>query len=124
VTTEATAPSGGEYELPGRIDQLIGWAKSGKVNGKDGEDYYLMSAENVDRLRDDIIAAVARIPGIGQFWFRDRFTIIPGSGTTVLHCGSHAPEAMQWEVGYRPSLDVLIERARIHNRDHHGETRS
>lgn len=44
-------------ELAGRIDQLIGWAKSGKIRGE----YYLMDAENTDRLRDDILAALDRI---------------------------------------------------------------
>jgi hypothetical protein len=40
-------------EVGNRIDQLIGWAKSGRT-----EDYYLMDAENVDRMRDDILNVV------------------------------------------------------------------
>ena len=36
--------------LAGRIDQIIGWAKSG-IRGE----YYLMDRENVDTMRDDIL---------------------------------------------------------------------
>lgn len=47
--------------LAGRIDQLIGWAKSGKLRDRDDPDveYYLMDVENVDPLRDHILHAVA-----------------------------------------------------------------
>ena len=39
--------------LAGRIDQIIGWAKSG-IRGE----YYLMDRENVDTMRDDILRAM------------------------------------------------------------------
>lgn len=42
--------------LSDRLDQLIGWAKAGKT-----EEYYLMSRENVDRLRNDIIGLVYEV---------------------------------------------------------------
>ena len=45
--------------LAGSIDQIIGWAKAGVRSGA-GVDYYLMDRENVDRMRDDILAAVGR----------------------------------------------------------------
>jgi hypothetical protein len=53
--------------------------------------------------------------------FSDRFTVFPDSGEIELHCykcqvGSR--EA-RWKVGYHPSLDVLIEQARAHNRAEH-----
>ena len=46
--------------------------------------------------------------------FGHRYTVIPDSGVTALHCGTHNPPAV-WEVGYHPSLDVLIEQARAHD---------
>jgi hypothetical protein len=42
------------------LDQLIGWAKAGVRSGSDGEKYYLMDAENVDSLRDDILRMLER----------------------------------------------------------------
>jgi len=46
--------------------------------------------------------------------FGHRYTVIPDSGVVELHCGTHiAP--VRWEVGYHPSLDVLIEQARAHD---------
>lgn len=47
-----TAPI--DAALSNRFDQLIGWAKSGKQGG-----FYLMDEENVDTLRDHLLAAVA-----------------------------------------------------------------
>jgi hypothetical protein len=44
-------------EIARRIDQIIGWAKAGTRSGA-GADYYLMDKENVDRMRDDILAAL------------------------------------------------------------------
>lgn len=41
--------------LRNRFEQLIGWAKAGESPGR----YYLMDKENMDRLRDDLILAVA-----------------------------------------------------------------
>ena len=35
--------------------------------------------------------------------FGDRFTVKPDTGIIELHCGSHAPFAEQWPVGYHPS---------------------
>jgi hypothetical protein len=46
--------------------------------------------------------------------FGHRYTVIPDSGVVELHCGTHNPPAV-WEVGYHPSLDVLIERAQAHD---------
>jgi hypothetical protein len=39
-----------EEELRGRLDQLWGWAKAGKLKDRDDPsvEYYLMDAENVD----------------------------------------------------------------------------
>lgn len=42
-----------EWELANRIDQLIGWAKAGKAR-----DNYLIDIDNVDRMREDLIAIV------------------------------------------------------------------
>jgi hypothetical protein len=55
----------------------------------------------------------------GPAEFRDHFTIFPDSGITELHCFSCD---MKWAVGWHPSLDVLIEQARQHNRERHGGT--
>ncbi len=41
------------WAVRNRVEQLVGWAKSG-VSGR----YYLMDQENVDRLRFDVIEAV------------------------------------------------------------------
>lgn len=38
-----------------RFDQLIGWAKAGKVG-----EHYLMDTESIDTLREDLIAAVVQ----------------------------------------------------------------
>lgn len=51
--------------------------------------------------------------------FSDRFTVFPDTGTTELHCYVCN---RSWPIGYHPSLDVLIEQAREHNRIEHGET--
>jgi hypothetical protein len=46
--------------------------------------------------------------------FGHRYTAIPDSGVVELHCGTHNPP-VTWEVGYHPSLDVLIDQARAHD---------
>ena len=55
--------------------------------------------------------------------FGDRFTVIPDSGITALNCfrcpGGNGADT--WEIGYHPSLDVLIEQARAHNLASHDE---
>lgn len=43
--------------------------------------------------------------------FAGRFTIFPDTGITQLHCYKCG---QAWDVGYHPSLDVLIERAWAH----------
>lgn len=42
-------------ELADHIDRIIGWAKAGEHAGA-GVDYYLMTREDVDQMRDHIIA--------------------------------------------------------------------
>jgi hypothetical protein len=57
-------------------------------------------------------------------WFGDRFTVIPDTGSVELSCAAHVPCARKWQVGYHPSLDVLIEQARAHDlAEHDGEIR-
>ena len=50
--------SGERRQLRGRLDQLWGWAKAGKVNDRHdiGITYYLMDTELVDRFTDDVLA--------------------------------------------------------------------
>lgn len=57
--------------------------------------------------------------------FNDRFTVFPDTGIIELNCFKcHGPGGPgtrgtdTWPVGYQPSLDVLVEQARIHNRKH------
>lgn len=50
--------------------------------------------------------------------FGDRFTIFPDSGVTELHCYTCGTK---WAIGYHPSLDVLIEQAREHNKREHAD---
>jgi hypothetical protein len=38
-------------DIAGRIDQIIGWAKTGERR-----DHYVMEREHVDRMRDDILS--------------------------------------------------------------------
>jgi hypothetical protein len=42
--------------LRGQLDQLWGWAKSGKTKGPDGGEYYLMDVENVDQFTRHVLA--------------------------------------------------------------------
>lgn len=55
--------------------------------------------------------------------FNNRFTVIPDSGVTALNCfrcpGGNGDDT--WEVGYHPSLDVLMEQARAHDAAKHGD---
>lgn len=51
--------------------------------------------------------------------FGHRYTAIPDSGVVELSCGTHNSPA-KWEVGYHPSLDVLIGQAAAHDRTEHG----
>lgn len=56
------------YWLAPRIDQIIGWAKVGLVKDRHDPDdpdaeYYLMTKENVDSMRDHILEAVADVLG-------------------------------------------------------------
>ena len=46
-----------EEELRGRLDQLWGWAKSGKLKDRTDPsvEYYLMDAENVDKFSDHVL---------------------------------------------------------------------
>lgn len=47
----------GSDALRGKLDQLWGWAKSGKTRrDSEGGEYYLMSVENVDGLTDAVLA--------------------------------------------------------------------
>ena len=41
------------------IEQIIGHAKSGKYTDRDGGEFYLMDAENVDQMADAILTALA-----------------------------------------------------------------
>lgn len=45
----------GECELKGQLDQLWGWAKSGKSGG-----FYLMDIENVDQFTEHVTALVKK----------------------------------------------------------------
>jgi hypothetical protein len=49
--------------LRDRLDQLWGWAKAGRVVGREGEPYYLMDVENVDRFTDDVLRIIAEEQG-------------------------------------------------------------
>jgi hypothetical protein len=51
--TASTLYGDRDLQLAGRIDQIIGWAKVGRSSR-----YYTMTAENVDRMCDDIIGAL------------------------------------------------------------------
>jgi hypothetical protein len=56
--------------------------------------------------------------------FSDRFTAFPDSGIIEMHCNKCVAESRdvtRWQVGYHPSLDVLIEQAHAHNRAEHGD---
>jgi hypothetical protein len=55
--------------------------------------------------------------------FGHNFTIFPDSGVTELHCYRCEPPKDRWQVGYHPSLDVLVEQARAHDLAEHGEAR-
>lgn len=46
-----------EEELRGKLDQLWGWAKSGKLKDRTDPDveYYLMDTENVDSFTDYVV---------------------------------------------------------------------
>lgn len=47
--------------LRGRLDQLWGWAKSGKTRtDSDGGQYYLMDVENVDKFTDAVLVLMIR----------------------------------------------------------------
>ena len=48
--------------------------------------------------------------------FSNRFTIIPDTGMTQLHC--FPCNDIIWQ-SYHPSLDVLIEKATKHNEEKH-----
>ena len=66
--------------------------------------------------------AIAAQPQPGGREFRDRFTVIPDTGVTALNCFRcpGPPPGDTWEVGYHPSLDVLVEQARAHDAEKHG----
>ena len=65
-----------DLRLAGRIDQIIGWAKVGR-NSR----YYTMTAENVDRMRDDIIRA---LHSLGDHGAGDQVTVSREDLQTVL----------------------------------------
>jgi hypothetical protein len=48
--------------------------------------------------------------------FRHNFTVFPDSGSVELHCYSCDTKLA---IGYHPSLDRLIEQARVHDRCEH-----
>lgn len=65
-------------------------------------------------------------PGPAAREFRDRFTVFPDTGIVELNCFrcDGTPRGNDtWEVGYHPSLDVLIEQARVHDATRHGVVR-
>jgi hypothetical protein len=45
-----------------RLDQLWGWAKSGKRSDSEGGEYYLMSVENVDGFTDAVVRMARPMP--------------------------------------------------------------
>lgn len=54
-----------EGRLAVRIDQLLGWAKTGQEPEYPAPaEYYTLKAENADRLRDDILAVVRELGGL------------------------------------------------------------
>lgn len=53
--------------------------------------------------------------------FSDRFTVIPDSGIVELDCFRCPGADARWQVGYHPSLDVLIEQAQAHDLAEHGD---
>ena len=58
--------------------------------------------------------------------FDDRFTVFPDIGVIELSCfscdghgGPNTHGSGTWAIGHHPSLDVLVDQARIHNADYH-----
>ena len=55
--------------------------------------------------------------------FGDRFTVKPDTGIVQLNCFRCPGFPLgndDWDVGYHPSLDVLVEQARAHDAEKHG----
>jgi hypothetical protein len=52
--------------LRGRLDQLWGWAKSGRTKDADGGEYYLMDVENVDQFTEDVLALLTTEEAAGS----------------------------------------------------------
>lgn len=103
----------------------------------DDEDRPLTTAENVTISGDNLYDLLWRVAermywhgvddirepaGLPLSEFSGQFTVIPDRGTTALHCHKCAAANLRayFEIGYHPSLDVVINRAREHNQAKHG----
>lgn len=101
-----------ENRIAGRIDQIIGWAKSGTTRDREdpGVEFYLMDRENVDAMRDHILKVIkaessanqiaARVEALAENYPEDVFPPDADnrdaiSGTAMRHAYQNAARSIR-----------------------------